>query len=238
MSFEQQNPYAIPNLADSPLTEDDLFCGVTIDSDGNAVLPSAGASIVGTMTSLSGTDTAIRVKGIGSGIQKIRLGGTLSGPGNVKVDASGKFVAATSDDIAAGSRVAFALTGGAADDIVPGILFGGGGETEEVGGYQECTLGTDVPSNTAKVIFVTTSGTKTGVLADGLFAGQTLRVVQAVATGTPVGTITGSFETMAGASEGTLNLGNAVGTIVDFVWTGTKWRQSSAFGGQPGSLST
>lgn len=103
-------------------------------------------------------------------------------------------------------------------------------------GSDDIILGTTAPSGTTAVTFVETTGTKTGVLSSGYFAGQQKRIVQSVAATTPIGTITGTFKTLAGAAATTLGLGTVVGTIADFIWDGAAWRQSSALGGTGSSL--
>jgi hypothetical protein len=57
-----------------------------------------------------------------------------------------------------------------------------------------------------------------------------------VAATSPVGTITGTFKTLAGVAATTLALGTAVGLIADFVWDGAAWRLTGPVTGTGSSL--
>lgn len=234
MSTGQHNPFTLPN--GNSLTATSMFCGVNVDSNGNAVLPTAGGSIVGVMYGISGPGSSLSVRGPGDGKVKVQYGGTVTLPAVLKINASGQFVTASASDIAAGAGIAIALKAGASGEIGEAVLVGGASPTASVVGTDDIALGTTAPSNLTAVTFVQTSGTNTGVLANGVYAGQTKRIVQSVATSTPVGTITGTFKTLAGAAATTLALGTAVATIADFVWDGSAWRASSAITGTGSSL--
>lgn len=228
MSTSQLNPFSLPTA----LTASSEFCGVTVDANGDAVLPSAGGTIIGVMVGLSGTGSAASINGPGTGRQKLRYGGTVTKGDDLKIDAAGKFVTASGGD----TVVAKAFVSGSAGDVGAGILIGSGG-TAASAGSQAATLGTDTPSNLARVIWVSTDGTKTGALAAGLYNGQMLSIVQAAATNTPVGTITGTFADTANTAKTTLHLGTAAAFIGEFCWNGSAWRQVSALGGTGSSLS-
>lgn len=234
MSIEQLNPFALP----TSLTETSIFCGVAVDTNGNAVAPTAGASIIGVMVGLSGSSTAARIKGVGSGIQKLQFGGTVTAGETLKVNSSGQFVNASAGDIAAGSAVAIAVSGGATGEIGEGILLGGGGEAAEVLGSEDIVLASATAvSGIAAVSFLETTGTVSGVLANGTYTGQVKTIVQAVAASTPVGTVTGLFKNQAGTAKTTLALGTAVGMIYRGVWDGAAWRATDTLGGSGSSLS-
>ena len=100
----------------------------------------------------------------------------------------------------------------------------------------DVVLGTTAPSGLTPITFVQTTGTKTGALPNGSTIGQTKRIVQSVATGTPIGKITGTFKQLSGAAANTLALGTAVAMIADFVWDGSAWRLASTLGGTGRSL--
>jgi hypothetical protein len=72
------------------------FCGVVINSSGQAALPAAGANIAGVVQNkpTSGTAVELRVEGI----TKMKTGGTVAPGAYVKVDTSGQAVTAASGD--------------------------------------------------------------------------------------------------------------------------------------------
>jgi predicted RecA/RadA family phage recombinase len=109
---------------------------------------------------------------------------------------------------------------------------GGGG-----GVQADFVLGTTAPNAADGVLFVSTTGTVTGVLGSGSYVGQLISIVQSVAASSPVGTITGAFKSQAGAAKTTLALGTAVAFIFRGVWDGAAWRQIDALGGTGSSLS-
>lgn len=227
MSTDQRSPFSLPTA----LTSTSMFCGVTVNSSGNAVLPSAGGTIVGVMYGLDGTATSASIRGVGDGIVKLQYGGTVAEGDDLKVNASGQFITASGGD----TVVAKATVSAGSGEIGAGVLVGA--TTNPTGGYQDAVLGTDVPSHLARTIFVETTGTATGALGAGFYAGQMLDITQSVAASTPVGTITGAFETLTGTAAGTLGLGTTTGHIATFCWTGTKWRLVSALGGTGSTLS-
>jgi hypothetical protein len=65
--------------------------------------------------------------------------------------------------------------------------------------------------------------TKAYSLADGLVAGQLATFVCTANSGTPAGTITASFRTLAGATSASFSA-NASGDYAHCVWTGSKWQ--------------
>lgn len=235
MAWDCKNPFSIPAGVDLSGSQ---YCAVNIDANGNLALPSAGGSAIGILYTAPILNKAGEVHGPGSGVRKGRFGGSVTLPAVLKVDASGRFVTASNADIAAGSGLALALeASGGANEVHP-VLFFGGASTVALGlGFDDIVLGTTAPSALTPITFVQTTGTKTGALGNGSYIGQTKRIDQSVATGTPVGTVTGTFLTLAGAAATTLALGTAVGFIADFVWTGTAWRATSAIGGTGSSLS-
>lgn len=235
MAFDCNNPFSLPASTDLSASQ---YCAVTIDSNGRLALPSAGGQVIGILyTKPNAIDIPGEIWGAGSGIRKARYGGTVTAGQALKVDSSGRFVTALAADIALGSAMAVAVDGGAINEVHSVIFFGGDSVVASVGGIDDIVLGTTAPSNSTSVTFVQTTGTKTGALAAGLFTGQSKRFVQSVAATSPVGTITGTFKTLAGAAATTLALGTAVAAIADFVWDGAAWRLDSTIGGTGSSLS-
>jgi len=234
MAWDCKNPFSLPAGVDLSGSQ---YCAVTVDSNGNLALPSAGGSAIGILYTAPIANKAGEVYGPGSGVRKARYGGTVTLPAVLKVDASGRFVTASGTDIAAGSGIAIAIDAGAVNEVHSVLFFGGASPVALGVGFDDIVLGTTAPSALTPITFAQVTGTKTGALAAGAFAGQTKRIDQSVATGTPVGTITGTFLTLAGAAATTLALGTAVGFIADFVWTGAAWRATSAIGGTGSSLS-
>lgn len=235
MATECKNPFSLPASADLSASQ---YCAVKVDSNGRLALPAAGASAVGILyTRPTAIDKAGEVMGPGWGILRAKLGGTVTAGDALKVDSSGRFLTASAADIAAGSALALATQGGAINDVGSVIFFGANSTVGQAGGFDDIVLGTTAPSNLTEVTYAQVTGTKTGVLANGVATGQRKRVIQSVAASTPVGTITGTFLTLAGAAATTLALGTAVATIADFIWTGAAWRATSAITGTGSSLS-
>lgn len=232
MSIDQRSPISLPTA----LTATSMYCGVAVDNTGNAVAPAAGAAIIGVLYGLSGTGTAASIRTPCDGRVKLLYGGSVTVGDKLKVDNTGKFLTASASDVAAGSAVAVALETGASGEVHSGVLLGNSGAAAEVLGTDDIVLGTTAPSGITSVTFVQTTGTKTGVLPNGVFAGQKKRIVQSVAASTPAGTITGAFKTLAGAAATTLTLGTAVAYIGEFVWDGAAWRLASALGGTGSSV--
>src|SRR5689334_17837646 len=123
MSTDQRNPITVLN--GNSLTATSMFCGVTIDANGNAALPSAGGSIVGVMYGISGASSSLSVRTPGDGKVKVQYGGTITLPTALKVNASGQFVSASAGDIAAGAAIAIALKAGSSGEIGEAVLIGG-----------------------------------------------------------------------------------------------------------------
>lgn len=230
---DQRSPITLPTA----LTETSIGCGVTVDANGNAVLPTAGGSIIGIMYGLTGTGTGAVIRTPADGALLAQLGGTVTLPTALKVNASGQFVTASAGDITAGAAVAIALDSGASGDQRAVMLLGGVAGLTATGGVDDIVLGTTVPSASTATTYVQTTGTKTGALAAGPTTGFEKDIVQSVAASTPVGTITGAFKDQTGAAKTTLALGTAVGFIGRFVWDGAAWRQVSALGGTGSGLS-
>jgi len=234
MSTEQRNPITLPATADLSAS---LFCGVTINTSGQLVLPAAGAPIIGVLYAAGiGGLFQCEVMTIGWGKIKVKYGGTVTALDPLKVASTGKFVTASASDVAAGFQVAVAIKSGSLNDIGEAVLSGGSGAAA-VTGVDDIVLGTTAPSAATAVTFAQTTGTKTGVLPNGLFVGQAKRIVQSVAAASPIGTITGAFQTIAGVAATTLALGTAVAVIADFVWVVGAWRLTSAVTGTGSSLS-
>lgn len=233
MSTEQRNPITLPGASNLSAS---LFCGVALNTSGALVLPAANAPIIGVLYA-AGTGGAFQceVFTVGEGKIKALYGGTVTANDPLKVTSAGKFITASAADVQAGFQVATAIKSGVLNDIGEIILVGGSA-LAAMTGVDDIVLGTTAPSNVTAITFAQVTGTKTGVLAAGLAAGQTKRIVQSVAATTPIGTITGTFKTQAGAAATTLALGTAVATIADFVWDGAAWRLTSAVTGTGSSL--
>ncbi len=232
MSYEGRNPFSL--FAGVDLTGSQ-YCAVTI-SAGTLVLPSAGGTAVGVLQTRPASGKSGTVIGPGWPMTRARYGGTVTSGAALKVDAQGRFVAASATDIAAGSALALAVDAGAVDENHTIIFFGNASAVGTTLGFDDIVLGTTAPSALTGVTYAQVTGTKTGVLAAGASVGQTKRIVQSVAASTPIGTITGAFKTLAGAAATTLALGTAVAFIADFVWDGAAWRATSAIGGTGSSL--
>lgn len=196
-------------------------CAVVLDSTGKTNLPAAGGKIVGVnlQKPIAGQEHGYQFLGVA----ECKLGGTVAVDDPVKVDANGRFVTASPTDVANGAAVGLCLEGGSINQYGSVMLMIAATGFASAGGEDVIALGTTAPSNKTAVTFVTIDGTKTGVLAAGLYPGQVKDIIVSVAANTPVGTITGTFLSVAGAAEGTLNL-DAVSDRATFVWTGAAWR--------------
>lgn len=210
------------------------FRAIVIDSAGLAQLPSAGGAISGILMDKGVAGVELPYQFLA--IAQWECGGTVAVGDTVMTDSVGRMVTASATDISNGKGKGLCHVGGSIGQLGCAQLLGTPAALSGTG-IDDVVLNANSISNKTNVSYVQVTGTKAGTLADGIYAGQEKRVVQSVATGTPVGTITGNFMTLAGVAAGTLALGTAVGTIVDFVWNGTKWRQSSALGGTASTLS-
>lgn len=234
MGYDCENPYSLQASTDLSASQ---YCGVTIDANGQLALPAAGGSIAGilyTAPNLQGRPG--EVWGPGEGFRKAKYGGTVTNGDKVKVDALGRFVTASASDIAAGAAIGIAVESGTIGEIGTVLLIGGAGAVALASGFDDIVLSATAPSNITETTFVQTSGTQTKAFANGVSIGQKKRFIQSVAAATPIGTITGTFLTLAGGAATTLALGTAVAAIADFVWTGAGWRLTSAIGGTASSL--
>lgn len=212
------------------------FCAMTMNSSQQLLLPSANSTILGVLQNnpnAAGKAAELQIRGV----TKAKLGGTVNVGDTVKVDSSGRFLTASAGDIAAGFAVGMCIVGGAINNIGSVSLDLAGTGFVAASGFDDIVLGTTAPSGLTLVTFVQTTGTKTGVLPNGVSTGQTKRFVQSVAASTPVGTVTGTFKDQTGAAKTTLALGTAVATIADFIWDGAAWRLTSAVTGTGSSLS-
>lgn len=208
-------------------------CGVALDANGKMILPAAGAAMVGVLTDkpVAGQEAGYQFLGIA----EAKLGGTVAVNDRVKLDALGRFVTASASDVAAGQAQGLCLEGGTINQFGTVLLLHGSAGFAGTG-VDDIVLGTTVPSALTAVTYAQVNGTKTGALGAGLYVGQKKDIVQSVATGTPIGTITGAFKTWAGVAATSLALGTAVGFIIAFVWDGAAWRQVSAIGGTASAL--
>lgn len=234
MAFDNKNPFSREAGVDLSGSQ---YCAVTIASDGRLALPAAGAQAIGILYTAPILGKAGEIWGPGSGLRMAKYGGTVTLPSALKLDSAGRFIAANNADIAAGSAVAIAIDAGAINEIHTVMFFGGASAVGQTSGFDDIVLGTTAPSNLTSTTYVQTTGTKTGVLGNGVAVGQLKQINQSVAASTPVGTITGTFLTLSGAAATTLALGTAVGAIAGLVWTGAAWRATSAIGGAGSSLS-
>lgn len=211
-----------------------INCAVYINSAGKFALASAGGAVAGILTdkAQSGKACPAQVRDVA----QWKLGGTVAAGDAVKSDSSGRAVTASAADIASGVAKGICVEGGTINQV-GAILLLQTASGFAAGGVDDIVLGTTAPSVLTETTFVQTTGTKTGALGAGIYAGQRKRIIQSVAASSPIGTITGSFKTLAGAAATTLALGTAVATIADFVWDGTYWRATSAITGTGSSLS-
>lgn len=96
-----------------------LFYAAKIDANGKIAVATAdaGGAIDGVITLDSPADRAARITFVG--IEKVALGGTVTFAQDLAIDAAGKFVAATTGDVAVGR----CLLGGAAGGIGSMLIY-------------------------------------------------------------------------------------------------------------------
>jgi hypothetical protein len=113
--------YEIPGFSWTPLAGEDLsssqFCGVDIDSAGEAVLPSAGGRCVGFVRNKPAAGIAVTVVTTGIVMAKVGATGVVAG-NNVSVDSDGTVIQSASGDISVG----VALATNAPDEITSVLL--------------------------------------------------------------------------------------------------------------------
>jgi hypothetical protein len=118
MSNEQSPPLSIPAGSDLSASQ---FCGVTINSSGQLVLPSAGARILGilyTKPAAQGRPGTVETQA-GKKL-RAKYGGTVTAADPVKVDAAGKFVTAVSTNVAVGVAYKSGVNGDVGEIVLMG----------------------------------------------------------------------------------------------------------------------
>lgn len=203
--------------------ETSRYLGVTLNSDEEAVLPSAGGAILGVLSNTPEEGETARIETPGGGEVPLRLGGTITAGMKLKVANTGKFVEASAGDIAAGSAVAFCTKGGADGEVGAGVLFGGAGT-------RAATTGSESPSGVAGNYDLTettdqsllTLGTanRTGALPDGLWVGQRKRIRVIAASGGFTYALT---PTTMQAGQPTSFTFTALGQYIELTWSATGW---------------
>lgn len=218
MGTDQTNPLSY--LAGSDLSAS-RYCAVVLNSSTKLALPSAGGAILGILSNKPIADGSGKVYGPGSGQRRAKLGGTVASGDTCKVDSSGRFVTASGADIAAGSAVAVCAEGGAVNDIGSVVMFGGAGSLA-------LTVASEAPSGVsgnydlskyaAESRITLGTANRTGVLADGLYAGQRHRIRVVAASGGFTYALTPT--TMA-ASQPTSFTFTALAQEIELTWNGT-----------------
>lgn len=220
MSFQQVGPViTLPAGADLSAS---WACAVDVDSSGEAVLPSAGGPIVGVLTdkATAGQAAAIQV----SGIAQMKLGGTVAKGDQVKVDTSGRAVAASASDVANGASIGRCILGGAVNNIGAILLTNFGQGLVVSGGALETVSANGAISVVKQTTLLSVSGTKAYTLASGLYPGQRKWIQCSVAASIPSGVVTGVFLDTDGTTSRTTATFDGVADQLILEWTGAAWQ--------------
>lgn len=220
-------PANLPDFIASAPADVDLsasqYCGVSINSSGELVLPSAGAAIVGVLQ--NDPDAAGKAGTYQhTGVTKMKLGGTVAQGDKVKVDSSGRAVTASAADVLAGQCIGWCRIGGAVNNIGE-IQLALTATGVSGGGYLDTALDTSAldAANLYSAIYFSIADTKSAALPAGVTPGQIIELHCDAVSGTPAGTVSGTFLSQAGGS-GTGLAYNAAGDYARLVWTGAAWR--------------
>lgn len=214
--------YKVLGFTHSALAGSDLSasygCAITLGSDGKMALPSAGGSIVGILM-----DKPVANQEAGyqfSGIAEMKLGGTVAVDDFVKVDASGRAVAASGTEVTNGQAVGRCLEGGTINQLGAVLLGTLGAGTIAEAGSESINSSVDVSVNTEETLITLVTGDHVGVMADGKFVGQKKRTRVISADGSHKYTLT---PTTMQAGQPTSFVYNRLAQAVDFTWSATGW---------------
>ncbi len=116
-AFENNTGNSLPGVEAGADFTAQQFLGVTLDANEQAVLPAAGAQIVGILQNKPDVGQAATIWGPGA-TSKVVAGGAFDAGDDLSVDADGKFVEATSGQYIVGK----AVTGAAAEEEI-GTVF-------------------------------------------------------------------------------------------------------------------
>jgi hypothetical protein len=222
MSNDIQNPFSLEAGSDLSASQ---YCGVKVNASGQLALPSAGDQIIGVLyTAPAAAGRAATVRGSGTGIVKVKLGGTVTAGDVLKVSAAGKFLTASAGDVAAGAGVAVAVEGGALNELGSAVLLNSAAsfatlsESESPSG---AAGNYDLDEYVKDSLLTLGTANRTGALADGLYVGQRKRILVIAASGGFTYALTPA--TML-AGQPTSFTFTAVGQMVELTWTATGWR--------------
>lgn len=198
------------------------YCGVDINSTGKVILATgAGATIVGVLQNANdctaaGKTASVKVKGV----TKMKLGGTVAIGDKVRVDASGRAVTASAQDVLDGKVIGKCLTGGAVNNFGT-VLLGIHAVGQAIVSALDSIAAPGALSVYTEISELSVDGTDAFTLADGLYVGQRKIVMCVAAANTPVGTLTPAT-TAAGAP--TEYIFSAVGQEVTLQWAADGWK--------------
>lgn len=211
MAGQQKPPLSIKASADLTAFQ---HCGISINASGLLVAPSAGGSILGVLYNIANAagKPGLVQSNVGDRLQ-FKAGGTITPGDDLKVQADGTFITCVAGDVAAGRRVAVAITGATVGNRADGVLVGGSAQSTSGVGQEIVTAGalTAAPSTS----YLSITGAQAYTLPDGLFVGQQKTVEVIVAASTPVGTLTITTPT---TGEQATHVLKAVRQQLVFVW--------------------
>lgn len=198
---------------------------VTVDSNGKAALPSSGGPIIGVTTDKVVAGQAISIQHEEVAQWKVGSGGAVAKGDKVVTNASGHCVTASAAQILAGQAHGIVLEGAAASGMATVLLKVQANGTGGYLGYLDTVLdvGALATAPYCSTVYFSIDGTKTAALPAGVQTGQVLRLQCDAAINIPVGSVTGTFLTQAGAA-GTSLAFNAAADEALLVWTGAAWR--------------
>ena len=178
------NPVSVEAGSDLSASQ---YCAVTVNSSSQLALPSANASIFGILYDNPAAQGRTG-KVMCGGVVKWRAGGTVAAGDKVKTDSSGRCVAASAGDIAAGYGMGQALTGASTNGVAEVLLLPALGVVA-VTGVQALTDSGAIDLTT-EITTLAITGTDAYSLADGLYTGQRKIIRCISAASVPVGVVT------------------------------------------------
>lgn len=182
-------------------------------SSGTLATASAGGRVVGVLINdpdAAGKPGSLQIAGVAT----VLAGGSITAGDGVAADADGKAVTATGPANVAGIALNTVSSGEYCQVLLAGTSAVGLAANVETVTSGALTVG--IPTS-----FVSVTGSVAFTLADGEYVGQRKRIECTAAASTPSGTLTIND---AATGEPVAWIFNAVGQMIDLMWTPTGWK--------------
>lgn len=219
MSYQLLGPIMTLVAASDLSSSQNCFCELTDTAAGSKVdLPSAGGSVVGVLVdkAISGQAAPFQV----AGIAVVKLGGTVAPKDWVKADSSGRAVTASAQEVTDGKAVGRCVEGGTINQNGSILLLNGGYGSKAMTASESINSSVDSSVYISETLITLVTGDHTGVLADGLWVGQTKKLRVISADGTHKYTLT---PTTMQSGQPTSFAFNSVGQTIVLTWSATGW---------------